>query len=133
MSQVQRESRAGPSYPSEAGVRSGEERRHSTKSNEDEGKHTERDRSPYERSIVQGGVQWERVRSGVEVEGETRTRGNIPGRDRIRINRSCVRTGSDRWLELRRSSGGSEVERDRSPRRVRRARSARDEVEKHRS
>ena len=25
----------------------------------------------------------------------TRSRGNIPGRDRIGINRSCVRTGSD--------------------------------------
>ena len=95
-SQVRRESGVGPSYPSKAGVRSGEEQRHSTKSNEDEGKHTEQDRSPYKRSIVQGGVQWEWVWSGNEVEGEMRTRGNIPGRDRIGINRSCVRTGSDR-------------------------------------
>ena len=60
----------GPSYPLEAGVWSGEERRHSTKSNEDEGKHMERDRSPYERSIVRGGVQQEQVWSGNEVEGE---------------------------------------------------------------
>ena len=90
----------GPSYLSEAGVQSGEERRHSTKSNKDEGKHTEWGQSPYERSIVQGGVQRERVRSGDKVEGEMRTRGNIPGRDRIGINRSCVRTGSDSYLSL---------------------------------
>ena len=56
------------------------------------------DRSPYKRSIVQGGVQLERIWSGNEGEGETRTRGIIPGRDRIGINRSFVRTGSDNEL-----------------------------------
>ena len=40
-------------------------------------------------------MQRERIWSGDEDEGETRTRGNILGRDRIGINRSCVRTGSD--------------------------------------
>ena len=85
----------GPSYLLKVGVWSGEQQRHSMKGNEDEGKHTERDQSPYKRSIVRGGVQQERIRSGNEDEGEMRTRGNIPGRDQIGINRSCVRTGSD--------------------------------------
>ena len=40
-------------------------------------------------------TKWERERGGNKNEGETRTRGNIPGWDWIGVNRSCVRTGSD--------------------------------------
>ena len=85
--------------PPVIGVRSGEQQRHSMKGNEDEGGHTERDRSPYKKSIVQGGVQREHIQSGNEDEGETRTRGNIPGQDRIRVSGSCVRTGSDSQIQ----------------------------------
>ena len=56
----------------------------------------ERDQSPYERSLVQGGVQQGCIRSGNKDKGETRTRGNILGQDWIRVSGSCVRTGSDR-------------------------------------
>ena len=63
--------------------------------NENEGGHTEWDWSPYERSIVQGGVQRGRIRSGNEDEGKTRMRENILGRDQIGVSGSCVRTGSD--------------------------------------
>ena len=84
------------SYLSKIGVRSGEQRGHSTNGHKDKGGHTEWDRSPYERNIVRGGVQRGRIQSGNKDEGETRTRGNIPGWDRIGVSGSCVRTGSDK-------------------------------------
>ena len=55
-------------------------------------------------SIVRGGVQRGRIRSGNEDEGETRTRGNIPGQDWIGVNQSCVRMGSDTKGQNKKSS-----------------------------
>ena len=61
------------------------------------GKHPERDRSSYERSIVQRGDNGGAYEVGDEDERERERGGNIPGQDQIGVDRSCVRTGSDNF------------------------------------